>query len=84
MKGVGDIIATAYVLTTEDPHRLRKSRDAGLAIVLGRVPNGSISRSFVPDAICYFGETASISPAMARLNRPAVVSMRKPSPGLAR
>jgi len=28
-KGVGDIIATAYVLTIEDPHRFRKSRDAG-------------------------------------------------------
>ena len=29
VKGVGDIIATAYVLTIEDPHRFRKSRDAG-------------------------------------------------------
>jgi transposase len=29
VKGVGDIIATAYVLTVEDPHRFRKSRDAG-------------------------------------------------------
>ena len=29
VKGVGDLIATAYVLTIEDPHRFRKSRDAG-------------------------------------------------------
>ncbi|HEX8893267.1 MAG TPA: transposase, partial [Terriglobales bacterium] len=29
VKGVGDIIATAYVLTIEDPQRFRKSRDAG-------------------------------------------------------
>ena len=29
VKAVGDIIATAYVLTIEDPHRFRKSRDAG-------------------------------------------------------
>jgi transposase len=28
VKGVGDLIATAYVLTFEDPHRFRKSRDA--------------------------------------------------------
>jgi hypothetical protein len=26
----GDLIATAYVLTIEDPHRFRKSRDAGI------------------------------------------------------
>src|SRR5215469_11607432 len=26
--GVGDLIATAYVLTVEDPHRFRKRRDA--------------------------------------------------------
>ena len=29
VKGVGDVIATSYVLTIEDPHRFRKSRDAG-------------------------------------------------------
>ena len=29
VKGVGDLIATAYVLTIEDPHRFRKSGDAG-------------------------------------------------------
>jgi len=29
VKGVGDLIATAYVLTIEDPQRFRKSRDAG-------------------------------------------------------
>jgi transposase len=28
VKGVGDLIATTYVLTIEDPHRFRKSRDA--------------------------------------------------------
>ena len=34
LKGVGDIIATAYVLTIEDPHRFRKSRDAGCFVGL--------------------------------------------------
>ena len=34
MKGVGDLIATAYVLTVEDPHRFRKSRDAGCFVGL--------------------------------------------------
>ena len=34
VKGVGDIIATAYVLTIEDPHRFRKSRDAGCFVGL--------------------------------------------------
>ena len=29
IKGVGNLIATTYVLTLEDPHRFRKSRDAG-------------------------------------------------------
>src|ERR1700740_3856507 len=29
VKGVGGLIATAYVLTLEDPHRFRESRDAG-------------------------------------------------------
>src|SRR5262245_16440398 len=29
VKGVGDLIAVTYVLTIEDPHRFRKSRDAG-------------------------------------------------------
>jgi hypothetical protein len=29
VKGVGDLIATAYVLTIEDPHRFRKSRGSG-------------------------------------------------------
>src|SRR5215813_13441862 len=29
VKGVGDLIATAYVLTIEDPHRFRKSREVG-------------------------------------------------------
>jgi len=34
VKGVGDIIATAYVLTVENPHRFRKSRDAGCFVGL--------------------------------------------------
>jgi transposase len=34
VKGVGDIIATAYVLTIEDAHRFRKSRDAGCFVGL--------------------------------------------------
>ena len=34
VKGVGDLIATAYVLTMEDPHRFRKSRDAGCFVGL--------------------------------------------------
>jgi len=34
VKGVGDLIATAYVLTFEDPHRFRKSRDAGCFVGL--------------------------------------------------
>ena len=34
VKGVGDLIATAYVLTIEDPHRFRKSRDAGCFVGL--------------------------------------------------
>src|SRR5262249_45051436 len=29
VKGVGELIAMTYVLTIEDPHRFRKSRDAG-------------------------------------------------------
>lgn len=34
VKGVGDLMATAYVLTIEDPHRFRKSRDAGCFVGL--------------------------------------------------
>lgn len=34
VKGVGDLIATAYVLTIEDPYRFRKSRDAGCFVGL--------------------------------------------------
>jgi transposase len=34
VKGVGDLIATTYVLTREDPHRFRKSRDAGCFVGL--------------------------------------------------
>jgi len=42
VKGVGDLIATAYVLTIEDPHRFRKSRDAGcfLGLQPGRRNSG--------------------------------------------
>ena len=42
VKGVGDLIATAYVLTLEDPHRFRKSRDAGcfLGLQPGRRNSG--------------------------------------------
>ena len=34
VKGVGDLIATTYVLTLEDRHRFRKSRDAGCFVGL--------------------------------------------------
>ena len=34
VKGVGDLIATAYVLTIEDPHRFPNSRDAGCFVGL--------------------------------------------------
>jgi transposase len=34
VKGVGDLIATTYVLTIEDPQRFRKSRDAGCFVGL--------------------------------------------------
>jgi transposase len=34
VKGVGDLIATTYVLTMEDPQRFRKSRDAGCFVGL--------------------------------------------------
>src|SRR5499433_1242055 len=34
VKGVGDLIATAYVLTVEDPQRFRRSRDAGCFVGL--------------------------------------------------
>jgi len=34
VKGVGDLIALAYVLTIEDPHRFKKSRDAGCFVGL--------------------------------------------------
>jgi transposase len=34
VKGVGDLIALTYVLTIDDPHRFRKSRDAGCFVGL--------------------------------------------------
>ena len=42
VKGVGDLIAMAYVLTIEDPHRFRKSRDVGcfLGLQPGRRNSG--------------------------------------------
>jgi transposase len=42
IKGVGNLIATTYVLTLEDPHRFRKSRDAGCVVGLqpGRRDSG--------------------------------------------
>jgi transposase len=46
VKGVGDLIATAYVLTVEDPHRFRKSRDAGCFV--GLQPGRRNSRDSEP------------------------------------
>jgi len=42
VKGVGDLIALAYVLTIEEPHRFRKSRDVGcfLGLQPGRRNSG--------------------------------------------
>src|SRR4030095_15274239 len=42
VKGVGNLIATTYVLTIEDPQRFRKSRDAGCFVGLqpGRRKSG--------------------------------------------
>ena len=34
VKGVGTLIALTYMLTLEDPHRFRKSRDAGCYVGL--------------------------------------------------
>jgi transposase len=34
VKGVGNLIALAFILTIEDPHRFRKSRDAGCFVGL--------------------------------------------------
>jgi transposase len=43
VKGVGELIALTYVLTIEDPHRFRKSRDAGCFVGLqpGRRNSGN-------------------------------------------
>jgi transposase len=51
LKGVGDLIATAYVLTIEDPHRFRKSRDAGCFVGLQRVSTDAASAG----SALYFG-----------------------------
>ncbi len=42
VKGVGELIALTYVLTIEDPHRFRKSRDVGCFLGLrpGRKNSG--------------------------------------------
>ena len=46
IKGVGTLIALTYMLTLEDPHRFRKSRDAGCYVGLqpGRRNSGRVSR----------------------------------------
>ena len=46
IKGVGTLIALTYMLTLEDPHRFRKSRDAGCYIGLqpGRRNSGRANR----------------------------------------
>jgi len=36
VKGVGDLIALAYVLPLEDPHRFPKSREVGWELTLPR------------------------------------------------
>jgi transposase len=43
VKGVGTLIALTYVLTLEDPHRFRRSRDVGCYLGLrpGRRNSGS-------------------------------------------
>jgi len=46
VKGVGDLIATTYVLTIEDPRRFRKSRDAGCFVE--RLPDGRSKFLAVP------------------------------------
>ena len=47
IKGVGTLIALTYMLTLEDPHRFRKSRDVGcyLGLQPGRRTRGRASRS---------------------------------------
>jgi transposase len=40
VKGVGDIIATAYVLTIEDPHRFRKDAGCFVGLQPGRRNSG--------------------------------------------
>jgi len=44
VKGVGDLIATTYVLTMEDPQRFRKSRDAGCFVGLQPPGEGTLAR----------------------------------------
>jgi len=44
VKGVGDLIALTYVLTIEDPHRFRKSREVGC--FLGLRPGPSATSPF--------------------------------------
>jgi transposase len=39
VKGVGTLIALTYVLTLDDPHRFRRSRDAGCFLGLRRRPS---------------------------------------------
>ena len=44
VKGVGTLIALTYMLTLEDPHRFRKSRDVGCVSVVGRTRLNRSSR----------------------------------------
>jgi transposase len=47
MKGVGTLIALTYVLTVEDPHRFRRSRDAW-DVIWGCVPGAGIRAAANP------------------------------------
>ena len=53
VKGVGTLIAMAYVLTLEDPRRFPKSREAGCYVGLqpGRRNSGSSTPQTVPPAL---------------------------------
>jgi transposase len=46
VKGVGTLMALTYMLTLEDPHRCRKSRDAGCSV--GLQPGGRNSGQSEP------------------------------------
>jgi hypothetical protein len=71
VKGVGDLIALAFVLTLEDPHRFRKSRDVGCFVAaqaLWRLRACSIARLnsfFVIPASLIFAKAACTKRARA-------------------